>query len=127
MTQSDWIGRTLGDRYVVDDVLGTGGMSSVYKATVPNLKRVVAIKLIHPHLSANPDFVSRFKEEASSVAQLRHPNIVQVFDFDNDGDTYYMVMEFVPGETGTIGVTWSPRQSRMSAIVIAFSRRPMSR
>jgi serine/threonine-protein kinase len=99
MTQSDWVGRTLGDRYVVDDVLGTGGMSSVYKATDPNLKRVVAIKLIHPHLSGNPDFVVRFKEEAAAVAQLRHPNIVQVFDFNNDGDTYYMVMEFLPGET----------------------------
>jgi serine/threonine-protein kinase len=74
-------------------------MSSVYKATDPNLNRVVAVKMIHPHLSGNPDFVVRFKEEATAVAQLRHPNIVQVFDFNNDDDTYYMVMEFVPGET----------------------------
>jgi serine/threonine-protein kinase len=63
------------------------------------LKRIVAVKLIHPHLSSNPDFVRRFETEASSVAQLRHPNIVQVYDFDHDGDTYYMVLEFVAGES----------------------------
>jgi hypothetical protein len=74
-------------------------MSAVYKANDPNLDRVVAVKLIHPHLSDNSEFVVRFKEEATSVAQLRHPNIVQVFDFNNDGDTFYMVLEFVPGET----------------------------
>jgi hypothetical protein len=74
-------------------------MSAVHKATDPNLNRVVAVKLIHPHLSDNPEFVMRFKEEATSVAQLRHPNIVQVFDFDNHDDTYYMILEFVPGET----------------------------
>ena len=99
MPQQTWVGETLGGRYRVDELLGKGGMSAVYKSTDPNLRRVVAIKLIHPHLSDNPDFVTRFKEEAAAVAQLRHPNIVQVFDFNNDGDNYYMVMEFVPGET----------------------------
>jgi serine/threonine protein kinase len=74
-------------------------MSAVYKVTDPNLNRVVAGKLIHPHLSDNPEFVLRFREEATAVAQLRHPNIVQVFDFNNDDDIYYMIMEFVPGET----------------------------
>jgi serine/threonine protein kinase len=76
-------------------------MSAVYKATDPNLKRVVAIKMIHPHLSDDPDFVKRFEEEAAAVAQLRHPNIIQVFDFNHDAesDSYYMVLEFVPGET----------------------------
>jgi hypothetical protein len=98
MAQHSWVGQTLGDRYVVEDLLGQGGMSTVYKATDPNLNRVVAIKMIHPHLSSNPDFVVRFREEASAVAQLRHPHIIRVFDFDNDGDVYYMVLEFVPGE-----------------------------
>ncbi len=74
-------------------------MSAVYKGTDPNLRRTVAIKLIHGHLSEDPQFVSRFEEEAAAVAQLKHPNIIQVYDFDNDGDTYYMVLEFVPGET----------------------------
>jgi serine/threonine protein kinase len=73
-------------------------MSAVYKAMDPNLKRVVAVKMIHPHLSADPDFVQRFEEEASAVAQLRHSRIIQVYDFNQDEGVYYMVLEFVPGE-----------------------------
>ena len=99
MNQPTWIGRTLSGRYKIEALLGQGGMSAVYKATDPNLKRVVAVKLIHPHLSSDPSFVIRFKSEASAVASLRHPNIVQVFDFNNDGDIFYMVLEFIPGET----------------------------
>ena len=99
MSQPSWIGHALNNRYKIEDELGAGGMSAVYKASDPNLKRVVAIKLIHPHLSKDPEFVRRFEAEAAAVAQLRHPNIIQVFDFNHDGDTYYMVLEFVPGET----------------------------
>jgi serine/threonine protein kinase len=99
MSATNWIGKTLGNRYVIEELLGQGGMSSVYKATDPNLKRVVAVKMIHTHLSNNPDFVKRFEEEAALVAQLRHPGIIQVHDFNRDGDVYYMVLEFVPGET----------------------------
>jgi len=98
MPQS-WIGKSIGGRYQVDSLLGQGGMSAVYRASDPNLRRMVAIKMIHPHLSENPNFVDRFKEEAAAVARLRHPNIVQVYDFNIDGDTYYMVMECLIGET----------------------------
>jgi serine/threonine protein kinase len=93
------IGKTISKRYVIEEMLGQGGMSAVYKATDPNLKRVVAIKVIHSHLSSNPDFIKRFEEEASSVAQLRHHGIILVHDFNKDDDLYYMVLEFVPGET----------------------------
>lgn len=99
MDQPTWIGRTLSGRYKIEALLGQGGMSAVYKATDPNLKRVVAIKLIHPHLSSDPTFVLRFESEASAVASLRHPSIVQVYDFNNDNGVYYMVLEFIPGET----------------------------
>ena len=99
MSQPSWIGRTLSGRYRIDALLGQGGMSAVYKATDPNLKRVVAIKLIHSHLSGDTQFIKRFEEEAAAVASLRHPNIVQVFDFNADEGTYYMVLEFLPGET----------------------------
>jgi hypothetical protein len=99
MSQPSWIGKSLGGRYQIVELLGQGGMSAVYKANDPNLRRVVAIKLIHSHLSNDPKFVMRFEEEAAAVAQLRHPNIIQVFDFANDGDTYYIVFEFVPGES----------------------------
>ena len=99
MAQNDWVGKTLSDRYQIEELLGQGGMSAVYKAKDPNLGRVVAVKLIHPHLSSDEQFVKRFEEEAKAVAQLRHPNIVQVYDFNQDDGVYYMVLEFVPGET----------------------------
>ncbi|HET6447183.1 MAG TPA: protein kinase [candidate division Zixibacteria bacterium] len=99
MSQSNWIGKTIGGRYEIQSLLGQGGMSAVYKANDPNLKRVVAIKLIHPHLSNNPEFVRRFEEEAAAVARLRHPNIIQVFDFNHDQDVFYIVFEFVAGES----------------------------
>ncbi len=94
-----WVGKVLGGRYQIEELLGQGGMSAVYKARDPNLRRTVAIKLIHPHLSDNEEFVRRFESEATAVARLRHPNIVQVFDFNHDNDVYYMVLEFVAGET----------------------------
>jgi eukaryotic-like serine/threonine-protein kinase len=99
MNRPSWIGYTIGGRYKIEEILGQGGMSSVYKATDPNLRRTVAVKLIHPHLSSNADFVRRFEEEAAAVAQLRHSNIIQVYDFNHDDDTYYMVLEYVAGET----------------------------
>jgi tRNA A-37 threonylcarbamoyl transferase component Bud32 len=117
MAQIKWEGQSLGDRYKIEEVIGQGGMSAVYKATDPNLKRVVAIKLIHPHLSDNEEFVIRFKEEAAAVAQLRHPNIVQVFDFESDSDMYYMVLEFVAGET---------LQARLERLNVAERRMPMA-
>jgi serine/threonine-protein kinase len=94
-----WIGYSLKGRYRIEEQVGQGGMSAVYRASDPNLRREVAVKLIHPHLSRNPDFIRRFEEEAAAVARLSHPNILQVYDFDHDADTYYMVMEFLTGET----------------------------
>jgi formylglycine-generating enzyme required for sulfatase activity/tRNA A-37 threonylcarbamoyl transferase component Bud32 len=94
-----WVGHTLGGRYKIDEFIDQGGMSAVYKATDPNLQRTVAIKIIHAHLSNDPDFVRRFEQEAAAVAQLRHSNIIQVYDFNHDDKTYYMVMEYVPGQT----------------------------
>ena len=99
MKQPRWIGQTLSGRYKIEELLGQGGMSAVYKATDPNLRRVVAIKMVHPHLSTDSSFLRRFEEEAAAIASLRHPNIVQVFDFNTDEDVNYMVMEYVPGET----------------------------
>ena len=99
MSNTDIVGKTLGDRYKIQSLIGQGGMASVYKAYDPNLHRAVAIKVIHPYLSNNPEFFRRFEEEATAVAQLRHPNIVQMYDFNHDEELYYMVMEFVMGET----------------------------
>lgn len=94
-----WIGRQLKNRYQIESLLGQGGMSAVYKAFDPNLKRPVAIKLIHGHLSDSPEFLRRFETEAAAVAQLRHPHIIQVYDFDHDEQTYFMVLEYIEGHT----------------------------
>lgn len=99
MKHPSWIGKTLGGRYRIEQLLGQGGMSAVFKAYDPNLKRVVAVKLIHPHLADDPKFLIRFEEEATAVAKLRHSNIAQVYDYNHDGDVYFMVQEYVPGET----------------------------
>ncbi|HXV44166.1 MAG TPA: serine/threonine-protein kinase, partial [Anaerolineae bacterium] len=97
--QLNWVGQTIAGRYKLEAVLGQGGMSTVYKTTDANLQRPVALKLIHAHLSNDPEFVRRFEQEAAAVARLRHPNIIQIYDFAHEGDLSYMVMEYVPGET----------------------------
>ena len=108
-TRPTWIGQILGDRYKLEKLLGQGGMSAVYEATDPNLRRTVAVKLIHSHLASDSEFVRRFEEEAAAVAQLRHPNIIQVYDFNHDDEVYYMVLEYLAGET------LGDRQDRLAA------------
>lgn len=99
MSQTNWLGVTLGNRYLIQEPLGKGGMSAVFKGTDPNLRRTVAIKIIHPHLASDPQFVRRFEEEAAAVARLRHPHIIQVFDFNHSDDVYYMILEYIEGQT----------------------------
>ena len=92
------IGKTIG-KYQIVELLGRGGMAEVYKAFQPALDRFVAIKLMHSFLADDKGFLGRFQREAKAVASLRHPNIVQVFDFDVTDGVYYMVMEFIDGYT----------------------------
>ena len=92
------IGKTIG-RYRIVQHLGRGGMAEVYQAHQASLDRYVAIKLMHTFLADEKEFLARFEREAKVVATLRHPNIVQVYDFDVDQGVYYMVMEFINGET----------------------------
>src|SRR5512143_2924852 len=92
------IGKTIG-KYRIVEHLGRGGMAEVYKAYQPNLDRYVAVKMMHTFLSDEKEFLARFEREAKVVATLRHPNIVQVYDFDAESGVYYMVMEYISGET----------------------------
>ena len=87
-------------RYELGDRLGSGGMSSVYKATDRVLERTVAVKILAEHLSDDEKFVARFRREALAVAKLIHPNIVQVYDTGVDDDRHYIVMEYVEGRSG---------------------------
>ena len=93
---ADLTGQTLG-KYQLVERLGRGGMADVYKGYQPGLDRYVAVKVLHAHLAEDPEFITRFKREARAVADLHHPYIVQVFDFDVQADNYYMVMEYIEG------------------------------
>ncbi len=92
--------KTLG-KYEIVERLGRGGMAEVFKGYHAALDRFVAIKLLHGFLADDPEFKSRFEREAQNVARLKHPNIVQVYDFEYDRahDSYYMVMEYIDGPT----------------------------
>jgi eukaryotic-like serine/threonine-protein kinase len=86
-----------GRRYRVTEKIGTGGMADVYKAVDQTLGRTVAVKVMHARYAADPAFASRFRQEAQAAANLQSPNIVNMYDWGADGDTYYIVMEYVRG------------------------------
>jgi serine/threonine protein kinase len=93
-------GELISDRYRIEDRLGSGGMSSVFRATDTILERTVAVKILAEHLSDDDRFVARFRREALAVAKLIHPNIVQVYDTGIDSGRHYIVMEYVRGRSG---------------------------
>lgn len=91
-------GTVLGNRYTLTERIAVGGMGEVWAATDTVLARNVAVKLLHPALSQESDFVERFRAEARHAAALQHPNIATVFDFGEDDGTAYLVMELVVGQ-----------------------------
>lgn len=91
-------GQTVG-RYQIIEPLGVGGMATVYKAFQPSLEREVALKVLRPGFADDAEFFQRFQREARSIARLRHPNIVQVFDFEPIDGRYILAMEFLEGGT----------------------------
>ncbi len=93
------IGRLIDGRYQVRSRIARGGMATVYLATDLRLERRVAVKVMHGHLADDAQFTQRFIQEARSAARLAHPNVVNVFDQGQDGDSVYLVMEFLPGIT----------------------------
>src|SRR5918993_1799597 len=93
------IGELISERYRLDEKIGSGGMSSVYRAFDPMLERWVAIKLMHRDISNDPDQLERFRREARAVAQLNHPHVVTVIDAGEDEGNPYIVFEYVEGET----------------------------
>jgi eukaryotic-like serine/threonine-protein kinase len=93
------IGTLIGGRFRIEERIGSGGMSTVYRAFDPTLERRVAIKLMHRDISTDPDQLERFRREARAVAQLNHPNVVTVIDAGEDEGAPYIVFEYVEGET----------------------------
>ena len=94
----EWIGKTVG-KVRIDKYLARGGMAEVYLGSHLTLERPVAIKFLHSYIEQDPDLLSRFHREARVVAGLRHPNIVQIFDFDTTDGHPYIVMEYLRGPT----------------------------
>lgn len=88
----------LNGRYRLTAQHASGGMAVIYKAIDQALGRTVAIKILRPSLTTDPTFIARFQNEARSIANLSHPNIVTVHDVGSDGPTHYIVMEFVEGQ-----------------------------
>jgi eukaryotic-like serine/threonine-protein kinase len=93
------IGTLIGERFRLEEKVGSGGMSSVYRAFDPTLERRVAIKMMHRDISSDPDQLERFRREARAVARLNHPHVVTVIDAGEDDGAPYIVFEYVEGET----------------------------
>lgn len=89
----------LSGRYELEEIIGTGGMSVVYRAWDLKFDREVAVKVLRSELMSDEEFIRRFNHEAQAVSQMSHPNIVDLFDVGQDGETRYLVMEYVKGVT----------------------------
>src|SRR3954468_22976182 len=92
------VGELIAGRYELEELVGKGGMSTVYRAKDRLLERTVAIKLLHEHFSRDEDYVERFRREARAVARLSHPNIVTVIDRGEDAGRQFIVFEYIDGE-----------------------------
>ena len=91
------VGRVLNDRYEITERVGIGGMAEVYRAQDKVLGRMVAVKVMLPQYAADETFTKRFRLEAEAAARLQSPYIVSIYDWGLDGETYYIVMEFLRG------------------------------
>ena len=93
------LGEVIGGRYELEELVGSGGMSSVYRAHDRMLERKVALKILHSRLGEDDEYIERFRREARAVAQLAHPNIVTVIDRGDDEGRQFIVFEYIDGKT----------------------------
>ena len=114
------IGMIIGDRYEIQEKIGTGGTADVYRALDRKLNRPVAMKVLKQEFSENDNFVSKFRSEAQSAAGLMHPNIVNVYDVGNEKGIYYIVMELVDGITLKKYIEKKSRLTVKEAVSIAI-------
>lgn len=109
------VGQTLLGRYRILEHLGRGGMGTCYKAKQLDLDRIVALKVISPHMARQQSFVDLFIHEARFAARLNHPNVVSVYEVANDGDKYFFAMEYVPNGT-LLDLVQSKPQKRLTPL-----------
>lgn len=98
-TSDALVGTLVDNRYLIQSKLARGGMSTVYLATDRRLERDVALKVLHPHMAGDPQFLDRLGREAKAAARLSHPHVVGVLDQGEDGPLAYLVMEYIKGHT----------------------------
>ena len=103
-------GELLKNRFRLERLLGHGGMAAVWLGHDEVLERPVAVKVLSDTISGDPEFVARFRREARTAASLSHPNLADVYDYSEEGERPYLVMQFVPGET------LAARQARGEAV-----------
>lgn len=121
------LGDLLGGRYRLVELLGQGGMATIYRATDAQLHRDVAVKVLRPEYGRDPDFVARFRQEAQAAASLSHPNVVGVYDFGASADGPYIVMELVDGEdVATLLARHGPLPPRQAAQLTAEAARALA-
>jgi len=112
--------------YEIKEVLGKGGMGTVYRAMDLTLNREVALKVINPDLSQNPALMKRFRNEALAMARLSHPNIVVIYNFSSEPNLHYIVMEYVQGKSlsqiikGEGALPWNRAFALFSQILTAI-------
>src|SRR3954452_13275252 len=92
------VGELVAERYELEELVGTGGMSSVFRAHDTLLDRKVALKVLHEQYTEDEEYVERFRREARAVARLSHPNIVTVIDRGEADGRQFIVFEYVDGE-----------------------------
>ena len=114
------INRTLDKRYTILERIGGGGMADVYRAHDKLLDRSVAVKVLRSQFTSDEEFVTRFRREAQAAARLSHPNIVNIYDVGCDEDIYYIVMEYISGETLKERIQRAGQLSIESAVRIAL-------
>ena len=115
----EWIGKTVG-KVRIEREIARGGMAEVYLGTHLTLDRAVAVKVMHNYIEADPELQSRFEREAKVVAGLRHPNIVQIFDYDTAEGHPYIVMEYLVGPSLAVFLReLHKRNQRLEPIQIA--------
>jgi serine/threonine protein kinase len=94
------LGRTIAGKFTIESRIGAGGMGSVYRARQAGLDKIVAVKVLHRELLAEPTFASRFKREATSASRIDHPSSIRVIDFGEEPDgLLYIAMEYLEGRT----------------------------
>lgn len=93
------IGKTIAGRYEILQKLGEGGMGVVYKAMQTSVERIVALKILHPHMTGNEEALKRFQREAKTTSKLRQANAIHIYDFGVEGSLSFLVMEYIEGES----------------------------